>query len=76
MMKKNMQKSAQTGKYFSDIITPEIVQDISLKLAHTRDVDIIFTENNYKDDFFTATYNKGRLGILFHKDVAHYITFS
>ena len=76
MMKKNMQKSAQTGKYFSDIITPDVIRDISLKLAHTEDVDVVFLENDYEDEFFTATYNKGRLGILFYMDVANYITFS
>lgn len=76
MMKRNMQKSAQTGKCFSDIVTPEIIKDISFKLAHTEDVSINFIENDYEDEFFANTYNKGRLGILFYKDTAHYITFS
>ena len=71
-----MQKSAKTGKYFSNIITPNIIQDISLKLAHTKEVDIVFLDNEYSDEFFLNTYNKGRLGILFYKDVANYITFS
>ena len=71
-----MQKSAQTGKYFPDIITVDVVKDISLKLAGTEEVDVIFLDNDYKDEFFLNTYNKGRLGILFYKDVAHYITFS
>ena len=76
MMKKNMQKSVQTGKCFSDIITADIIKDISFKLAHTEDVNIYFIENDYEDEFFDRTYNKGRLGILFYEDVAHYITFS
>lgn len=75
-MKRSMQKSPQTGKYFSDIITPHIIKDISLKLTHTEDVSINFVENDYKDDFFNNTYNKGRLAILFYQDTAHYITFS
>ena len=75
-MKKNMQKSVQTGKYFSDIITPRIIKDISFKLTHTEDVSINFVENDYEDDFFYSTYNKGRLAILFYQDMAHYITFS
>ena len=53
-MKKNMQKSVQTGRYFSDIITPHIIKDISFKLAHTEDVIINFVENDYEDDFFTV----------------------
>ena len=59
MMKRNMQKSAQTGKCFSDIVTPEIIRDISFKLAHTEDVSINFIENDYEDEFFANTYNKG-----------------
>lgn len=76
IIKKNLQKSQTTGVYFTDQLSNEILADIAFKITGEKEFSVDYVENDYQDDFFEKTYNKGRLAILFYKNVANYITFS
>ena len=76
IIKSNLQKSKQTGKYFKDVITEEVMTDICLKITGLTEYTFEFVENEYVDEFLPKTYNKGRLAILQYKDSVSYISFS
>lgn len=76
IIKKNLQKSAQTGIKFSDIVTPEVLADVCFRITGLKDCSWYYVDNDYKDDFLPATYNKGRMALMFYNGIVHYITFS
>ena len=76
IIKSNLQKSKQTGKYFKDVITENVMTDICFKITGLTKYTFEFVENEYVDEFLPKTYNKGRLAILQYKDNVSYISFS
>ena len=75
-IKKNLQKSKNTGIYFSDILNDDVLSDVCYKITGKHDYTLNFVENDYKDEFLSDTYNKGRLAILQYESTIHYISFS
>lgn len=76
IIKKNLQKSKQTGIYFSDIVTPSILEDVCYRITNQKEFTYEYVENDYSDEFVPESYNKGRLAIMQFKDDVSYITFS
>ena len=76
IIKANLQKSAQTNKYFSDSITQEVLEDICLKITGLKEYSVDFVENDYQDDVLNPTYNQGRLIILKYQNSIKYISVS
>lgn len=76
VIKRNLQKSKNTGVYFSDLMTAEVLRDVCFRITGKYQYNVDFVENDYSDDFLPNTYNKGRLAILHYHDVVSYITFS
>lgn len=76
VIKRNLQKTAQTGLTFQDQLSNDILKDICLKITGRSDFDYRYVENDYKDDYLTNTYNKGRLATLRYGDYVHFISFS
>lgn len=76
IIKSNLQKSKQTGKYFSDVITKDIMTDVCIKITGLSEYTFEFVNNEYTDEFLPKTYNKGRLAILQYQDNVSYISFS
>lgn len=76
IIKRNMQKSAQTGVYFDYLVTDPIMGQICIELTGRSDFEVEFVENDYHDEFLDAKYNQGRLGILQYHSTAMYISFS
>lgn len=76
VIKRNLQKSAQTGLTFQDQLDDESLKDICQKITGRSDYDCQYVEDNYSDDFLASTYNKGRLATLRYGDYVHFITFS
>lgn len=71
-----MQKSAQTGIYFDDLVTHQILEEICVWITGRVDYEVEFVENDYSDEFLEPKYNQGRLGILQYHNTASYISFS
>jgi hypothetical protein len=76
VIKRNLQKSAQTGLTFEDQLNDSYLADICKKITGRSDYECHYVENDYKDDFLPNTYNKGRLATLRYGDYVHFITFS
>ncbi len=76
VIKRNFQKSAQTGQTFQDQLDVSYLNDICNKITGRSDYDCRYVDNDYRDDFLTNTYNKGRLATLRYGDYVHFITFS
>lgn len=76
VIKENLQKSSQTGVYFTDQITEEILKDICKKITGQEQFEMQFVDNDYSDAYLPKGYNKGRLAILYEADKVHYISFS
>ena len=76
VIKRNLQKSAQTGLTFQDQLDNESLKDICLKITGRSDYNCQYVDNDYSDDFLSNTYNKGRLATLRYGDYVHFITFS
>lgn len=76
IIKRNMQKSAQTGIYFDYLVTDPVMGQICVEVTGRRDYEVEFVENNYSDEFLDAKYNQGRLAILQYHNTASYISFS
>lgn len=76
VVKNNLQKSKQTGKYFGDAVTIDVLKDVCIRITEQDKFTYEYVDNNYEDDFLPATYNKGRLAILKYKDEVMYISFS
>lgn len=76
VIKRNLQKSAQTGLTFQDQLDDESLKDVCQKITGRADYDCLYVENDYIDNYLTNTYNKGRLATLRYGDYVHFITFS
>lgn len=76
VMKDNLQKSKNTGVYFRDIVTPEVLGDVCYRITGQTDFTYEYVDNEYQDMFLEKSYNKGRMAVMQYKDVANYISFS
>lgn len=76
IIKANLQKSKQTGKYFKDVITEDVMTDVCQKITGSSEYTFEFVDNKYKDEFLPGTYNKGRIAILQYQNDVSYISFS
>lgn len=76
VVKANLQKSAQTGIYFSDVVTPNTLNDVSKRITGVEEFTYEYVDNDYKDEFLSTGYNKGRMAIMQYKDTVFYISFS
>ena len=76
IIKKNLQKSKNTGVYFSDVITKDVLDEVCAKVTGKTEYLVNFVDNDYQDEYLTNTYNKGRLAILHYNDFVNYISFS
>lgn len=76
IIKKNLQKSANTGEYFSDFITEDVMSDVCRRICGETDYTYIFVDNDYEDDLVERSYNKGRMALMLYKDSVSYISFS
>lgn len=75
-MKRNMQKSAQTGIYFDSLVTDHVIGQVCREVTGRDDFEVEFIGNDYEDEFLEAKYNQGRLGILQYQNTAIFISFS
>lgn len=76
VIKRNLQKTKQTGLTFQDQIDESYLADICNKITGRSDYDCRYVDNDYQDEFLQKTYNKGRLATLRYGDYVHFITFS
>ena len=76
VIKKNLQKSAVTGVLFSDVVTPDVLRDVCIRITGKSDFAYDYVGNDYSDDFLEPSYNKGRIAIMHYAGIVHYITFS
>lgn len=76
VIKRNLQKSTQTGQTFQDQLNSDILKDICQKITGRPDFTCLYVDNDYSDEFLSNTYNKGRLATLRYGDYVHFITFS
>ena len=76
IIKKNLQKSQTTGRYFSDVTTDEILEDVCYRITGKREYTCTFVDNDYSDEFLEPTYNKGRMALMHYNDYVFYISFS
>lgn len=76
IIKKELQKSSITGIYFKDIITENILKEVTKKITDQESYTVEFVDNDYSDDFLPKSYNKGRMAIMLYKDVVNFISFS
>ena len=75
-MKNNLQKSAQTGVYFKDIVTNSVLTDICSKITGQSSFTVEYVDDDYSDSYLAKGYNRGRLAILHYGGKVHYISFS
>ncbi|MCD7835749.1 MAG: hypothetical protein LUG83_03675, partial [Lachnospiraceae bacterium] len=68
IIKNNMNKSAITGKYMKDILTPNILTDVCYRITGISEYDVDFVDNEYEDDCLSKSYNKGRLATLVYNN--------
>lgn len=76
IIKKNLQKSKNTGVYFSDVVTPDVLRDVCRLITGQIDFTYQYVDNGYQDMFLEASYNKGRMAIMKYENVVSYISFS
>lgn len=76
VIKKNLQKSIDTNIYFDSIATKSVLDAICSYLLGTLNYDYNYVDNSYHDDCLDATYNKGRLVVLYYQDTAYFISLS
>ena len=75
-IKKNLQKSKNTGRYFSDGVTPEILKDVCYRISGKISFTYEYVDDEYEDEFLEKSYNKGRIAIMQYRDTVNYISFS
>ena len=76
VIKKNLQKSKQTGKYFNDVVTPQVLADVCARITGCEKFTCMYADNDYEDEFLAAGYNKGRMAVMQYRDTAYFISFS
>lgn len=75
VIKNDLQKSAQTGVYFSDGVTVDVLRDVCLRITGQTTFTYDYVDKDYEDEFLAPTYNKGRMAILKYQNQAIYIFF-
>lgn len=73
IIKENLQKSKNTGIFFSDVVTPEVLRDVCLRITGQTKFTYEYVDNEYCDMFLGKSYNKGRMAVMQHKDIVSYI---
>lgn len=73
VIKANLQKSKNTGVYFSDVVTPKVLRDVCYRITGQTSFTHEYVDNEYQDMFLEKSYNKGRMAIMQYKDVVSYI---
>lgn len=58
IIKRNLQKTMQTGLTFQDQLDDSYLKDICQKITGRSDYDCQYVENDYSDMFLPNTYNK------------------
>lgn len=76
IIKANLQKSKNTGVYFSDVVTPDVLRDICYRITGQMAFTHEYVDNEYQDMFLEKSYNKGRMAVMQYKDIVNYISFS
>ena len=76
VIKNNLQKSKKTNIYFSAYVTVDVLKDVCKRITGLDYFTYQYVDNDYKDDFLPATYNKGRIAILKYIDEVMFISFS
>lgn len=76
VIKANLQKSKNTGVYFSDVVTPDVLTDVCYRITGQTVFTHEYVDNEYQDMFLEKSYNKGRMAIMHYKDSVSYISFS
>ncbi len=76
VIKKNLQKSKQTGKYFNDVVTPQVLADVCARITGCEKFTCMYADNDYEDEFLATGYNKGRMAVMQYRDTAYFISFS
>lgn len=76
VIKANLQKSKNTGVYFSDVVTSEVLKDVCFRITGQTTFTYEYVDNEYQDMFLEKSYNKGRMAIMHYKDIVNYISFS
>lgn len=76
VIKANLQKSKQTGIYFRDILTFGVLTDVCRRITGLSEFTYDYVDDDYRDEFLPAGYNKGRMAILQYRDTAFFISFS
>ena len=76
VVKANLQKSKNTGVYFSDVVTPEVLKDVCYRITGQTTFTHEYVDNEYQDMFLEKSYNKGRMAVMQYREVVCYISFS
>lgn len=76
VIKRDLQKSAQTGYTFKDQLSDEILRDVCHKITGEYEYDCQYVDNSYSDEFMSSGYNRGRMATLRYNDEVSFITFS
>lgn len=76
VIKQNLQKSSVTGVYFTDLISNDILTEICSYITGQKNFTSEYVDNSYEDNVLQASYNKGRLVVLYYQDYIHIISFS
>ena len=76
VIKKNLQKSSQTGIFFDQVVTKSILADVCQKILGINKFNVLYVDNDYHDRFVPKGYNKGRLAVLYYGNDIHFISFS
>ncbi len=76
IVKRELQKSAQTHKYFDEAVTQDVLADVCRRITGLTEFTWDYVDKSYADEYLQATYNKGRLAILEYQGRAEYISFS
>lgn len=76
IIKENLQKSKTTGVYFRDVVTPDVLKDVCIRITGQDNFTFEYVDNDYQDAFLDKSYNKGRMAIMQYKDSVSYISFS
>lgn len=76
VIKANLQKSKITGVYFSDVVTPKVLEDVCYRITGQTAFTYKYVGNEYQDLFLEKSYNKGRMAVMQYKDTVSYISFS
>lgn len=76
VIKENLQKSKNTGVYFSDVVTPRVLKDVCYLITKKTSFTYEYVDNEYHDMFLEKSYNKGRMAIMQYKGTVSFISFS